>query len=87
MYYKVLKMTAVQRLSSLYCKDNGVFQTCYHQCIQCGVIFGCALPIGVIIHSITVGVVYATVQSPKWSLHSDIDISLGGYSELLMSVS
>jgi hypothetical protein len=60
-------MTAVQRLSSLYCKDNGVFQTCYHQCIQCGIIFVVswhALPIGVIIHSIMVDVIYATVQRP-----------------------
>jgi len=34
-------MTSVQRLDSMYAIDNDVSQTCYHQCIQCGIIFGC----------------------------------------------
>lgn len=40
---KAVKMTAVQRLGSMYAIDNGPFQKCYHQCIQCGIIFGCKL--------------------------------------------
>ena len=36
-------MTSVQRLGSMYAIDNGVSQTCYHQCTQCGIIFGCKL--------------------------------------------
>ena len=34
-------MTSVQSLGSMYAIDNNVSQTCYHQCIQCGIIFGC----------------------------------------------
>ncbi len=36
-------MASVQRLGSMYATDKGPFQTCYHQCIQCGIIFGCKL--------------------------------------------
>ena len=35
-------MTSVQKLGLMDAIDNGV-QTCYHQCTQCGIIFGCKL--------------------------------------------
>jgi hypothetical protein len=36
-------MIGVQRLGSIYATDNDLFQTCYHQCTRCGIIYGCKL--------------------------------------------
>lgn len=40
---KVIIMSDVQRLDSMYGVGNSVLEICYHQCIQCGKIFGCKL--------------------------------------------
>lgn len=36
-------MTNAQKLSSMYSIDNDVFQACFHQCIQCGILFSCKM--------------------------------------------
>ena len=40
--YLIIKMTSFQRLGLMDAIDNDI-QTCYHQCTQCGIIFGCKL--------------------------------------------
>jgi hypothetical protein len=36
-------MSDVQRLDSMYGVGNSMLEVCYHQCTQCGKIFGCKL--------------------------------------------
>ena len=36
-------MSDVQRLDSMYGEGNSIIEVRYHQCTQCGKIFGCKL--------------------------------------------